>query len=245
MPSETDIAWPTTSISRGLLADPIDPKYVVLKDEFSGGSTSAAGQGAIGELGWSQLNITTAATSDWIASVADHPGIFRLSTAANDNDGAVLALNYGLSFSEVGRLPPLNALTGWRVRFIGRINSTASISIRWGLAVDTNSIIPADGIWWQYDTDAPDVNFSAVCRAASLETKTASAVAAATGWMVFDIWSDTSGTISFSINGGTAINIAATVPTVALSPFFNCVTRTTAGKTADVDFWAVQMTVAR
>lgn len=247
MPSETELVWPTTSVTRGWLADPIDPDIIVLRDDFIGGGAASGSFGSWGELGWSQANIVTAGTTDWIAGIANHPGIIRLGTGANDNDGQVLTLGYGPGFIQIGRLMPLNALAGWKMRFIFRINSTASIAFRIGVveAAQAQVLKPATFIGWQYDTDDTDVNFSLVCRSASLETKTASAVAADTGWHVVEIYSDTSGTITGTIDGGAAINIAATVTALSTAPFCQLGTRTTAVKTADFDFFGLTATIAR
>lgn len=232
----------STALTRGLITDPLDPDYLVLKEDFVGGNVPA---GLLGELGWTPVNITSSATMDYITATTNRPGLVQITTGTLDNDGGALALNYGTAFSEAGRIPPLNALTGWKIRFSAKIDATTSISIRWGLAVDPNTVEPANGIYWQYDTDATDSNFSAVCRSASTSTKTASSVAADTNYHVFEIYSNSSGTITFQIDGGTAINITTNIPSIALSPFFNIATRTTAAKSCTIDFWSFLMTVAR
>jgi hypothetical protein len=98
---------------------------------------------------------------------------------------------------------------------------------------------PTNGIYWQFDTNAADTNFSAVTRSASTETKTASATAANTAWNLLTIRSDAAGTIIFSING-VDTSISTNVPTVALSPFLRVVTRTAAARSVDVDAAAIQ-----
>lgn len=245
MSAETDLVWPTTAVTRALLADPLDVDQIALRDDFIGGGAASNSTGVIGELGWTQVNITSASTCTWLAAIADHPGIFRMTTGTLDNDGAALTLNYGPAFAIAARLPPVNALTGWRIRFIFRITSTTSISFRIGITDAPQGLKPTNGIFWQYDTDDGDANFSFTCRSTT-ETKTASAVPADTAWHVVDIFSDTAGTISGSIDGGATINIAATVPTVAMSPWVAIGTRAAAAaRTCDVDFFGLTMTVAR
>jgi hypothetical protein len=236
----------STAMTRGLITDPLDLDYMVLRDDFIGGGHAGfGGQNTIGELGWTGASLTGAATIDYIDAVANHPGIFRMTTNTSDNDGALLTF-MGTSGSEAGRFPPLNALTGWKVRMVIRLSSAASVGLRCGLALDTNAVgAPAAGIYWQFDTDLSDSFFSAVCRSASTETKTASAVAGDTNWHVIDIFSNTSGTISFQIDGGTAIDITTNVPTIAMTPYFSILTRTTAAKTLDVDSWGAILTVSR
>jgi hypothetical protein len=246
MSAETRIDWPTTTITRGLLADPLDPDYIVVRDDFVGGSRSA-GLPTVGEIGWITLGIGGGLSAgDNIAGVTNHPGIFRIANdTASDNFGASCSLCYSASFGEIGRLQPLNALTGWRLRYVFRLNSSADVGVRIGLTLDGNTAEPADGIWLEYDTDESDTNFTAVCRASSTETKTSLAVAVNTTWNTIDIFSNTAGTISFSLNGGTAVNIATNVPSISMSPWFMVVNRTTSIKTLDMDYFGMLMIVSR
>lgn len=245
MPAETEISWPVTAASRALLADPLDPDYIELRDDFIGGGLSInQGNATIGELGWASIALFNLPVVDWIDSIADHPGIFRIASATATNDGGLITFT-GLANSEAGRLPPVVALTGWRLVFIARLSSAANVALQIGLLFDTNGVPAAHGIYWQFDTAAGDTLFSAVCRSAGTETKTPSLVAGNTSWNKFEIFCNTAGTISFSINGGTAINIAANVPTIAMTPVFRVQTRTTASKSLDIDFFGAAFQVSR
>lgn len=235
-----------TSIPIGTaFADLLEPDLVWLRDDFIGGSTTGSSFGAIGELGWSVASITGAHASEYITGEANRWGLYRCQSNTTTNDGAQLALNWtGGGFNKVQRIPALNATTGWAARFIARINSTAACNFRIGLMDDPQSALPANGMWIEYEA-ASDTFFTAVCRAAGTETESVTAVTADTGWHVFDISCSVSGTISFSVDGGSAVTIATNVPSAALCPSMIIQTTTTAAKSADIDFFGLRATVAR
>lgn len=247
----TSRTLPLTSITGipastlGLLSDPLDKNDIVLRDDFLGGGQGSTSFGVIGEIGWSIANIVNAGASDWIPSVANHPGIYRLGTGVAANDGQVLTINYGPSFTQMGRVQPLSTITGWAMRFIARLTQTTLCALRFGVAVGADTLKPTNFIGWQYDTTDSDTNFSATCRSAGTETKTASSVAADTNWHVFDISSSVIGTMSFTIDGGTPITISTNVISTAANFFFQMGTRTTASKSADFDMFAFYSTISR
>lgn len=240
----TTMTFPTVSGNIMSYQDVMNEDWVVMRDDFIGGSTSGTNFGAIGELGWSAATIAGTSVFDWITGVSNRWGIFRAETATAGSDAAQISLNWGASFSKVQRIPPLNAITGWKFRFIARINSIAACNFRIGLVDDPQNAQPSNGIWFEFEA-ASDTFYTAVTRSGGSETESASAVAADTGWHVFDIYSNVAGTILFSVDGGSAISLAATVPSAALCPSMIIQTTTTAAKSADIDFFAMYAPITR
>lgn len=209
---------------------------VFLKDQFIGGGSASTSLGTTGELGWSVLQITGGSVSDYTAATAGHWGVYRVGAGTSSANGSALVLQYGGSFSTANRIPPLNAITGWNVQFYVALSAATTIQFECGFEDDNfnTATKPTNGIYWQFDTNALDANFSAVCRAASTETKTASAVAGDTNYHRLGIRSEVAGTIIFSIDG-VDTSIATNVPSAAMTPFVRCVTRTNGTRTVDVD----------
>lgn len=212
-----------------------------LVEHFIGGGNSQVNYGTVGEMGWNDTNIVAQSAGTWTTSTHAHWGVFRMSTGSALGNGECLNLAYGLGFLSGVRIPPLNGITGWKFSYYIALGSTNSIQFECGIMDDTfnGSGKPTNGIYWQFDTNAADANFSAVTRSASVETKTASATAANTSWNVLTIRSDVAGTIIFSING-VDTSISSNVPGVALSPFIRLVTRTAAARSVDIDTVAIQ-----
>ena len=117
----------------------LDVTKAVFEDEFS---SALATDGSIGDLGWQFAEVgTTGTVSVYATSVANHPGIQRLTTGANDNEGPIIFLAANLNTSDYGSeewelnvvLRPEDAVTGTFLTvgfYAGTIGSAVSSAIR-------------------------------------------------------------------------------------------------------------------
>lgn len=225
---------------------------VDIQEEFCGNTPSVST--TIGQYGWDKTVIVggtnpTAA----VASVANHPCLITLTTAATATDGVGISLG-----PAVGVLFPGNS-TNWQGTWIQEINQVATGSYRIGFAtVDSATAIPTNGIYFRF-LNGTDTFINACSDSASTETCTPTTVAptaadyvdlymssTVTGNVVFTVVDKTtpaSSTVTLCPSGCTA---AATVPTVVLSPWFSIVE--TGGSVADiltVDYFGFQQIAAR
>ena len=190
--------------------------YAHLYDSFFGGHTTSSG--AVGGLGWQG-----AGSWAYQAGVAGHSGILRSTTTSTINNIAYTRLAGGF-------LPADNFRIFWEVK-LGQADTTVYYQVGCGFA---GAVPPTDGIY--FEKAGADTNWFAVCRSASVETRTDTGVAVdTTSWFALEIWRKNATTIAFSINGGADIDITTNIPTAAMEPFAQTKTLASAAKYIEMD----------
>ena len=141
---------------------------------------------------------------------------------------------------------PLSTSGGWTNTWIVRLNSTnlcyTLIGFAPAISFDTTG---ANGIYFRYWGSG--TNFEAVCKSSGTETYVASTKTPnPSAYHVFRIWSESAGTIKFSVDGESALSISANVPTAAsCSPLFYVRPTEAAAKTNTLDYFDFTAWVTR
>jgi hypothetical protein len=216
-------------------------------DFIVGGNSVATG---IGKLNW-----TSAAGGNptVIAGEAGHPGILNKSTNATAITTQA-TVNMRGSAGTGSLILEMTSAIYWEAHFLIRpkiVNTDVNTLYRIGFGNDSTANPPNDGVF--IEKLPADVNFFAVCRAASVQTKDATGLDTTgtgtktwngtTDWLHFKMRKVNTTTIGFSINGRAERTLAANVPTVALNAFFGVGNNNTAAaKTLDIDYFAFIMT---
>jgi hypothetical protein len=225
---------------------------VNIQEEFCG--YTPATTDLIGEYGWDKT-IVVGGTNPIaaVASVASHPCLITLTTAATATDGVAISLG-----PAVGILFPGNS-TNWQSEHIAEINQTATGSYRIGFGtIDAATAIPTNGIYFRF-LNGTDTYVMACSDSSSTETCTSTGVAVtALDYVDFIMSSATTGSVTFTVNdithpGSGTVTICAsgctataTLPTVVLSPFFNIVeTGSSVADILTVDYFGYQQIASR
>jgi hypothetical protein len=225
---------------------------VNLADDFCGNTPATTT--TVGQLGW-DVTVVVGGTNPVaaVASVANHPCLITLTTAATATDGVNVSLGHA-----VGVLFPGNT-TNWQAEWIQEYNQIATGSTRIGFGtVDSATAIPTNGIYVRYlqGTDSflnvcSDTSSTETCGATTVVPTAADYVdiimtSSATGTIsvtVTDITTPATSTLRICSSG---CNITATPPTVVLSPMFNIVeTGSSVADILTVDYWNYQQIAAR
>jgi len=230
---------------------PLDSSVMNAVDEFL---PSRNYNGLIGSLGWGVTTMGTACGNYMTQGVANHPGIFHLSSGANSGDGCALTL----SDSVDGAVYPFTNLGAggawsyWEMQAIVQTDANSVASARYlaGFSDNQAAYHPANGneIAVRYDASgggcpSNDSSSNWVYEVVVAGSKTCvnSGVAATPNtWYHLRIYSSTPGTIQFQINGANAGSIA-TAPTATLAPQF--INMSTGGGTEgmSLDWWAMKI----
>jgi hypothetical protein len=209
----------------------------------SGSITTATGINT--DQGW--IAVQVAGGTQTVSSSNDasftNPGQLTVN-AASAVSGQGLALFQGNAAGGSGILGALGSNAGWDLHIIVKLSQTTLCSIRFGVAKagQAASDSPTDGMYFEYNTantGNSDTKYTAVTRSASTSTyTTTNQIAADTSFHHFRIRSTVTGTIRFSVDGGTEDAVSTNVSTANMTPFFQIITRTTAAKSAVLDYFS-------
>lgn len=246
----------TAATPGGSSSNPDDPSYYLLRDDFSHGAQSSPG---VGDVGWTVTGIggaTAGSNTSGLAGVANHFGITSLSSTTTNPSGILLYMNPG-TFAynlTIG----IGALTGWRQTCIFKMAQSSNTAIYCGLQDNgtsppstTNASNMANAIAIRFDTGltAPDSGtFKFVTCVSSACSVANSSISADTNWHKAIISAAASGTISFSIDGETAVTTSTDVPgsTVTMAPFIGCLGRgTSSGNQCYIDYYSLYVPATR
>lgn len=221
---------------------PLGPSNFAVMDEFM--TYGAGGANITGELQWTNFVIGGAGTTAQIVGVYPNIGIVQVTTSATSTQGVLF--RSAKSSTDVGAAP-LQGNAGWETQWIFQLSSAANVRFRIGFELGTQGgvVEPTDGIWLRFDTNAAysDANFQFVCRAASTNTATSSAIAGDALFHRVRIRSTAAGTVEFTLYSASGAvqagptNISTNVPTGAMSPCVIIVTDTSATKAVNLDYF--------
>lgn len=190
-------------------------------DDFNGGNTSS---GTIGELGW-KLNGPGSVTAQ--SSTAAHAGIVRVGTGGTSGNNT--RISYG----------PFVLDTLAQTDFLFRPNDSAAVFYRVGLIDDENA--PADGVYLEWDTNVPDVNWKVVKGLGGVAGRFDSGLPFVAGvWHRLRVRWLASGQVEAAVRRmDTGVELGVIVSnlstTAQLNLFFGLQTRNSTAKSLDVD----------
>jgi len=211
-----------------------------LIEDFVGGS--GATSTTIGTHGWAFGTIGSASTFGEATSTWNHPGIVTIATVATSGDGTYLYLGE----AQDPTFGPLGANSPWTSEWIAYISTTSNLGLRIGFgSANQATKIPANGIYFRYDTGSSDSVVQACVSNSSTETCSSTGVSlTANTFADFYISSTTTGTISFAVNTSSPVTLcssgctaSATIPAVAVTPVVSFVTLTNAAATVGLDYF--------
>ena len=219
-----------------------DPrKYACEYDEFLG--TTSTGGLINGGLGFT-INGTGGTGSVITSSPTGTYGVWQCATDTTNG--------HNCDFSQVTAPYTIWGNKTFDIQFRAAISATTSISFFGGVSVGNAGEANSDYLGIGYDTSqgTPDTTYMCVAaKSAGGVTRTSIAAAPAvdTGFHTFRIRSTTAGTILCSVDGSaeTTVTGAAVPNTNALSPDFSVITRTTAARNFQADFWMSSIAITR
>lgn len=228
------------------------PHIMSYKEDFTEGTSVSVttSQGLVFETGWHGIQISGGTqTIAAQAGTFTNPGQALMTTSATSGQGVVIwRSGPGAGAAPLGAL---GSNANWEMHYLLKLNATTNVCIRFGacIAGQHTGDAPTNGIYFEYDTantGNTDSKFTGVCRSASTSTYvTTNQIAADTSFHHFRIRSTNAGTILFSVDGGTEDSIATNVPTGALGPMIQLITRTAGAANAVVDFTSYAATTGR
>lgn len=215
-------------LTAGVLSAMDPASTMFLDDDFMSATTTTTN---FSTLGWTVANGSQA----FVAGVANHPGILQKTTGATAAV-AYLALR---GTPATGLFLPAELFD---MTWIVRLNTNdANTVIRMGLTSDPSSSAPTHGIY--VEKKAADTQWFGTCRATNSENRTAALATIDTNFHRFRIWRSDASTISFSIDGGTALTQTSTIPTAALMVGLTITNNSAAeDKTIDLDYFSLRIT---
>lgn len=192
-------------------------------EEFLSGNNVSVN---VGSLGWTVANGTVTLQ----ASEAGHPGILRRETGNTQN---TIVYTHTRATATTGVVSPGDFFD---VLWIVRLNVVdANTQIRLGLANSATADPANDGIY--FEKLGTDSNWFGVSRITSSTGRIVTGTAVDTNWVRLRIWRSDASTVSYSINGGTAVTTAS-VTNVMLQPFTSLKTlAANENKTLDHDYF--------
>lgn len=201
---------------------------VCLKDEFWGGTLST---GLIGELGWNLFggNVSTC------GSIAGDPGCYSVTTT---NAPGNVTTMYTQGSSSV--FAPGSWDISWRVQLV-QVDANTTFHV--GMQDSVTTVTPTNGSYIQR-LDG-DTNLYCVTRAAGVETRTDSGVAASTN----NIWvrqvRTSSALVQFYINDVLVCSHTTNIHSTNTNTVLAIKTSAAAAKTINARFFSLKAEVAR
>jgi hypothetical protein len=223
--------------------------WVMLLDDFFSSQETAAN--FEGGLGWNVKSIgaPVAFTVTTRASTWPNIGVIRMNAGTTVSTG--ITMSCSPTTSDPGTLGLVQQMAGWEMIAIFKINQTASIRFKIGLANQFTAVNPTDGVWLRFDTNVPDTNFIFEWRQASTSNTVDSGVAAETanfhkarirGYSV----GGTTSKIGFQLDSQTENVADYTFGSTAMAPVIILQNAAaTASKTCDIDYFGWVLTNAK
>lgn len=222
--------WTTLA---GSSYNPVDQTVTILRDEFASGSTTS---GSIGTLNWFFGNVAGSGSGTNQTASGDHYGIYRITSGAITSDEVQMQLS---SF-----FGPWDTITNWDYYYIVSIPTVTSVRAVVGLLTSYSGGATTNRITARFDTSVPDSVWRfETCSAGVCTTGDSTITPTAGSWHRIRIRSTVAGTIRFSVDGETEVVQNTNVPSVStLLPAATVLTRTTAARSLDLDWFAFYRT---
>jgi len=207
----------------GQAFDPVDQTVHWLREEFT---TRNATNNQIGTHGWASS--CSGGSIGYVSTGSQYNRTYiQLATGATSGNWCRISL--GGSGTTASAFGALGAYSGWVSVFRFALSSITNTSayVGWvraeGSPTDQRCVLA-------YDTTQGDTYFMFECYDGTNTERVSSGVLADTAWHTLRIWSETTGQVKFSLDGGTAATLSAVSQTVAKEPRFHVITRENAAK---------------
>lgn len=216
----------------GLLRTIRDSQVFEAEEHFLAGVAAAA----LGSLGWVETN-SAAGTNTRQTSIVNHPGILRIVT------GAVSGNNKRLHFGETAAEPNFTPTTFDRFRWVVRVPTITTLTIRLGLMQDVSAANGGTaGAYFEFDP-ATSATWGMVTRQGGVQTRNAGTTVTAGNWYLLEARRLTGGAWEFWINNVLQFTNAANLPTTDCAFGVLCQTGTAAARNVDLDYCYVRATL--
>lgn len=221
----------------------IDGDVVAYDDEFHQNAAGAAAKTTgIGKLSWFTTAITGCTGTIPVASTYPNLGIIQIQPVNVSGDGCSLTL--GDANGAV--LGSLGSNTNWELIWIFKLGQTTNVTMKNGFGdVLTALTTTSHGMWVRDDTTVPDSAFKICVATGAAETCDATTYTADTNYHKIRFYSNVVGTWWAQFDANTArsfcasgCNTTVTVPTTAVFPIAQVITRTAAVNTENIDFFS-------
>lgn len=211
-----------------------DPTQIVYVDDFLTGLLTT---GNVGNLSWTMSGSTTCGTATTPASSSPNFGQFQTTTGTTSGNTC------GITFNTAGALGALgNVSNGWKMIWIFKIPTTTTMGAYVG-ASDSLTAVPSNWFGMRYDTSSSDTTFH-LCVSSTCDSTT---YTLDSNFHKLTITNNSAGNITMQFDSNTArtfcasgCNTTVTPTTNALTPIAQAVTRTSAARNIDVDYFGFQ-----
>ncbi len=219
----------------------VDPKLVIIREDFLGGTLSSGNIGENGLTGYVQSGALSFSVNQ---GAYPNLGQCKLITGAATGNGGAVSLDYG---NDNGNPFPDIAQPGWDICFIVGLAQTTDCVARIGLINShayAYNAAPGRGLYLRFSTALGDTQWMYVSNVSGTETATASGVTASTAFVKMRVRMTTANAALFSINGGAETSISTAIVGSA-APRCMFYTETTVAKTMYWDFLGILATTSR
>jgi hypothetical protein len=206
-----------------------------MQDEFTGGLLTT---GQIGALGWAMAGSAACGSATQPASVWPNLGQFQTTTGATSGNTC------GITFATASALGALGSNAGWTMTWVFKIPTTTTMGAYVG-ASDSLTAVPSNWFGMRYDTASSDTVFK-LCVSATCDATT---YTLDTNFHKVRIRSTTAATILMKFDNNAersfcaaSCNTTVTPSTAVMTAIAQAVTRTTAARNVDVDYFAFRAT---
>jgi hypothetical protein len=227
--SASESQWKPATVSGGSF-EPLDEGTVWYRENFP---NVATGSGSIGTYGWA-----SSCSGGSISHTGTGNGGKAVRMTTGTTSGNYCTISLGSVATSDSLLGKIGAYASWDSVFRFRLNGTGAVKLFVGyLKGGITDPWSGERIGLEFDTTQNDTQFMFVT-SSSGTTRQASGVTADTGWHKLRIRSETSGTITFTLDDGSDVSINTNVSTTrAFNPIFFVSTQEAAAKSADALRW--------
>jgi len=239
MPVWTDANKALVSVTPPNLSWVPMPGREVWYEPFNGNNMGSGG--AHGALGWTAQSSGAGGGGVSVSNSPNHWGTVALTVSTSANSIEAL-----FGSSALNSKPPVSRMdqqTGWTNRFIWRLSVTNDLKahICWQNGNFTQSALENSIGIFVNSTNSNQI--MGMTSASSVLSTTNLGTIVAAQWYTNEIWCNSSGVISFSLNGGAEATLNSTLPTTGLTPAFG-ILKVAANNAAalEIDEWVVVWT---
>lgn len=198
-----------------------------------------------GELAWRSTNWAGTGDAGGLDAEDNHPGMIHVTSGATSGDHTAIATSHS---ALTKNMISAGAFDSYWIVKTGSAVTNAAYFVGYSHLGDMSST--SRNLKVKFDTAASDTTWKfQACGEGSCTTVDSGVSVTANTWYKFRIRSTSSGTILFSVNGGSESSITTNLPdgglTTTLYPGFGAKTNTAATRRLIIDYWSFQKTVTR
>jgi len=227
----------TVSTVKGNVPVSGDTTSLTIQDTFLTGLFTT---GNIGQLGWT-LNGTSCGSATNAGGSWPYTGALQLATGTTSGNTCQIKFINNLAAIAGGGL----TWSSWKIIWILKIPTTSTVGVYVGLNSGATSVPTSDFIGMRYDTTSSDTAFN-LCAGSTCDSTT---YTLDTNFHKLTIYSTVGGTVWMQWDSNTArsfcsssCNVTVTPTGAGIGPIAMAVTRTTAARNVQIDYFWLQVT---